>query len=575
MKKLLLGNQSIARGAYEAGATVVAAYPGTPSTEITECIATYDDIYAEWSPNEKVAMEVAYGASVAGARCMACMKHVGLNVAADPLFSTAYAGVNGGFVIVVADDPAMHSSQNEQDSRYYAMSSHVPMLEPADSQEAKDFTKLAFELSEKYDTPVFVRTTTRLAHSQSYVELSDRESVATKPYAKDITKYTLMPSTAKIRHLAVEKREQRLAKDCENFAINREEILSSDLGIICSGIVYEYVKEALPNASVYKVGMVYPLPIQSLIEFSKKVDRLIVAEELEPIIERELKANGVKCEGKSLFGIQGELSVSKIKEKVLGATPIVADTSMPVRPPVMCAGCPHRGVFYLLNKNKYTVCADIGCYTLGAQPPLSAVDTVICMGASIGMAHGMEKALGRENTKNVVAVIGDSTFVHSGMTGLVNAVYNKSALTLLILDNSTTGMTGHQNHPATGKTLKNEATYQLDLVDFVKTAGVKHISVVDAYDLNACEKAIKDACEADEVAVVIAKRPCALLIKLNATPYTVSDCKKCGACLKIGCPAILKKADKSVEIRAEQCVGCGLCQNLCKFGAIGKLQENV
>lgn len=570
MKKILLGNQAIARGAYEAGATVATAYPGTPSTEITENIAKYDEIYAEWSPNEKVAMEVAYGASVAGARSIVCMKHVGLNVAADPLFSAAYAGVNGGMVIVVADDPSMHSSQNEQDSRYYALSAHVPMLEPADSQEAKDFVKIAYKVSEKFDTPVFIRTTTRLAHSQSYVELGEREEVEIKKYEKDINKYTLMPSTAKLRHLAVEKRENELKIRCEDCVINTVEMRDRKIGVITSGVVYQYVKEALPEASVLKLGMVYPLPIEKIRKFASEVERLIVVEELEPIIENTLKAEGIACEGKSLFGIQGEYSVTRINAALKGVKAPVADTSVPVRPPVMCAGCPHRGVFYILNKLKCTVCADIGCYTLGAQAPLSAVDTVLCMGASIGMAQGFEKALGRKNTENVVAVIGDSTFVHSGITGLVNAVYNKNAITVLILDNSTTGMTGHQDHPATGKTLKGEETYALNLEEVVRNCGVQHLAVVDAYDMEACEQAVKTACAFDGVAVVIAKRPCALKIKLNATPYEIKDCKKCGNCMKIGCPAILRNPDKTVTIRAEQCVGCGLCENMCKFGAITK-----
>lgn len=574
MKKILLGNQAIARGAYEGGCTVSTAYPGTPSTEITENIAKYNEIYAEWSPNEKVAMEVAFGAAVAGARSIVCMKHVGLNVAADPLFSAAYAGVNGGMVIVVADDPAMHSSQNEQDSRYYAISAHIPMLEPSDSEEAKEYTKLAFDLSEKYDTPVFVRTTTRLAHSQSYVELSERKEVEINKYRKDINKYTLMPSTAKIRHLAVEKRENELKADCEDFAINTVEHIGGDIGVVTDGVVYQYVKEAMPEASVLKLGMVYPLPIEKIRAFAQSVKKLIVIEELEPVIENALKAAGIPCEGKNLTGIQGELSVGRLNEIFNKIAVPKADTSMPVRPPVMCAGCPHRGVFYILNKLKCTVCADIGCYTLGAQPPLSAVDTVLCMGASIGMAEGFEHALGRKATENTVAVIGDSTFVHSGITGLINAVYNKTAVTLIILDNSTTGMTGHQDHPATGKTIKGEKTYALSLYDVVKSAGVQSIEVVDAYDMEATEKAVKKACDYDGVAVVIAKRPCALKIKLNDTPYTVVDCKKCGMCLKIGCPAILKNADKSVTIRREQCVGCGLCKEMCKFDAIRAVRED-
>jgi indolepyruvate ferredoxin oxidoreductase alpha subunit len=548
MKKVMLGNHAIARGAYEAGVKVVSAYPGTPSTEISENIKEYNEVYAEWAPNEKVALEVAIGASVAGARAMACKKHVGVNVAADPLFSFAYSGVNAGMVIVVADDPGMHSSQNEQDSRFYARSAHVPMLEPSDSQEAKDFTKLAFELSEKYDTPVFLRSTTRVAHSQGYVEIGEREEVEICPYKKDVSKFTLMPSTAKIRHLAVEAREDRLKADCENFDINFAEYNDK------------------------KLGMVYPMPIQKIKEFALNVDELIVIEELEPFFENQLKANGIACKGKEIFSLQGEISVNTIREKLLGDLPVAAEKGLPNRPPVMCAGCPHRGVFYILNKLKAVVTADIGCYTLGAQPPLSAVDTVICMGASIGMAHGFEKALGHEATKKTVAVIGDGTFVHSGITGLINAVYNKSATTTIIVDNSTTGMTGHQDHPATGVTLKGEKTTKLILEDVVKACGVKRLQVVDAYDLAAVEKAIKEEMEADEVSVIIAKRPCALIIKESKKPYLIESCKKCGMCLKIGCPAIFKKADGTVEIKAELCVGCGICVGLCKFDAIKEIK---
>ena len=572
MKKLMLGNEAVARGAYEAGVTVATAYPGTPSTEITENIARYDEIYAEWSPNEKVAMEVAYGAAVAGARSIVSMKHVGLNVAADPLFSAAYAGVNGGMVIVVADDPAMHSSQNEQDSRYYAVSAHVPMLEPSDSEEAKEFVKEAFALSEKYDTPVFLRTTTRLAHSQSFVELCDRADVSVKKYEKDITKYTLMPSTAKIRHIAVEKRENELKREIENSPLNFIREGDKKIGVVTSGVVYQYVREALPDASVFKLGCVYPLPVEKIRKFAESVGKLIVVEELEPVIENALKANGIPCDGKKYFGVQGELSVGRIKTALSGES--FSDknnvVNVPVRPPVMCAGCPHRGVFYALKKLGCRVISDIGCYTLGAQSPLYAVDTVLCMGASLGMAQGFEHALGRENTKNVVAVIGDSTFIHSGITGLIDAVYNKTALTLVILDNSTTGMTGHQEHPATGKTIKGEDTYALNLEDAVKASGVNFVETVDAYDMKAVEKAIKEACSYDGVSVVIAKRPCALKIRLAEKPYEIRDCKKCGKCLKIGCPAIQKNPDGSACIRHELCVGCGVCRDMCAFGAIVK-----
>lgn len=564
----MLGNAAIARGAYEAGVRVVSAYPGTPSTEVSECIAAYDEVYAEWAPNEKVAFEVAVGASFAGARSMVCMKHVGVNVAADPMFTAAYTGVNGGLVILAADDPGMHSSQNEQDTRFYARSAHIPMLEPSDSQEAKEFTKLAFELSEKYDTPVFLRTTTRLAHSQSLVEEEDRVEVPLRPYVKDVAKYTMMPSSAIGRHVAVEARENRLAADVNGFDIIREEMGDTSLGIVCSGVVYEYVKEALPQASVLKLGMVYPLAIDRVRAFAAKVKRLVVVEELEPFFENQLKANGIACEGKNLFSKQGELSVAIIREKLLGEKLNVEKQDLPVRPPVMCAGCPHRGVFYVLSKLKLTVSADIGCYTLGAQPPLCAVDTVVCMGASVGIAHGFEKAIGREQSKHTVAVIGDSTFIHSGITGLINAVYNKSNITLIILDNSTTGMTGHQQHPATGLTLKQEPAKILDIVALCKTVGCDSVRVVDSYDLAAVEKAVKEEVASDGVSVIVAKRPCALLDKNYPAPCTISDCRKCGMCFKLGCPAIEKQEDGSARINASLCVGCGLCEKVCKFGAI-------
>ena len=568
MKKLMLGNEAIARGAYEAGVKVVSAYPGTPSTEVSECIARYDEVYAEWAPNEKVAFEVAIGASFAGARSMVCMKHVGVNVAADPMFTAAYTGVNGGLVILAADDPGMHSSQNEQDTRFYARSAHIPMLEPADSAEAKEFTKLAFELSEKYDTPVFVRTTTRLAHSQSLVETAERREVPLKPYVKDVSKYTMMPSSAIGRHVVVEAREDKLAADVNFMDVNREEMNDPSLGIVCSGVVYQYVKEALPEASVFKLGVVYPLPFGRLRDFASKVERLVVVEELEPFFQNQLKANGIDCEGKNLFSKQGEISVADIRLKLLGEKLEVEKQDLPVRPPVMCAGCPHRGVFYVLNKLKVTVSADIGCYTLGAQPPLCAVDTVVCMGASVGIAHGFEKAAGREQSKRTVAVIGDSTFIHSGITGLINAVYNKSNITLVILDNSTTGMTGHQQHPATGLTLKQEPAKILDIVALCKTVGCDSVRVVDSYDLAEVEKTLKEELAADGVSVIVAKRPCALLDRNYPAPCTVSDCRKCGMCFKLGCPAIEKQADGSAKINASLCVGCGLCEKVCKFGAI-------
>ena len=568
MRKLMLGNEAVARGAYEAGVRVVSSYPGTPSTEVSECIAGYDEVYAEWAPNEKVALEVAVGASIAGARSMACMKHVGVNVAADPMFTAAYTGVNGGLVILAADDPGMHSSQNEQDTRFYARSAHLPLLEPADSQEAKDFTKLAFELSEKYDTPVIVRTTTRLAHSQSFVETGDRAEVPLRDYVKDVTKYTMMPSSAIGRHVVVEAREKRLAEDVNGFGIVREEMRDDALGVVCSGVVYQYVREALPEASVLKLGVVYPVALDKVKKFASKVKRLVVVEELEPFIEDTLKAAGIACEGKNIFSLQGELSTAIIKEKLLGIKIETEKKDLPVRPPVMCAGCPHRGVFYILNKLKLTVSADIGCYTLGAQPPLAAVDTVVCMGASVGIAHGFEKARGREQSNKTVAVIGDSTFIHSGITGLINAVYNKSNITLIILDNSTTGMTGHQQHPATGLTLKQEPAKILDIVALCKTVGCDSVRVTDSYDLGDLEKIIKEETARDGVSVIVAKRPCALLDRNYPPACTVEGCRRCGMCFRLGCPAIEKQADGSAKINAALCVGCGLCAKVCRFGAI-------
>ena len=573
-KKIMLGNEAIARGAYEAGVRVSTAYPGTPSTEITEAIADYKDIYVEWSPNEKAAAEVAIGASVAGARSLVCMKHVGVNVAADPLFTYAYTGVNAGLVLVVADDPGMHSSQNEQDSRYYAIASNTPMLEPGDSAECKEYIKLAYELSEKYDTPIMLRTTTRVAHSQSFVTLEERADDELKPYVKDTPKFSMMPANAIRRHLAVEARMNRLKADADSLDINKIVYKDKKVGVICSGVVAKYVEEALPSASVLKLGMVHPLPTKLIEEFSKNVDEVIVAEELEPIFETQIKALGIKCRGKDIFSIQGELSVAIIKEKLLGIPMTKADTDLPVRPPVMCAGCPHRGVFYVLSKNKITVTGDIGCYTLGAQMPLNAIDTVVCMGASIGMAHGFIKARGEEQAEKTVAVIGDSTFVHSGITGLVDTVYNKGLSTVVILDNSTTGMTGHQNHPATGLTIRDEVTHQLDLVEVAKACGVKseNIRVVDAYKMNDFEKALKEELNKKEVSVIIAKRPCVLLDKSKKPLYAiVSDkCKKCKACMKIGCPAIQFTEDGRMVITKDQCVGCGVCVDMCKFDAIVK-----
>lgn len=567
MKKLLLGDFAVARGAWEAGVHVASAYPGTPSTEITEELARYPEVYSEWSPNEKVALEVGIGASVKGARAIVSMKHVGLNVACDPLFTASYTGVNGGLVIAVADDPSVFSSQNEQDTRLTAVSAKVPVLEPSDSAEAKEFTKLAFGLSEKYDTPIILRMTTRVAHSQSAVELEERKEIPLRPYEKNIAKYVMMPANARVKHVAVEERTRKLSEDANSFAVNRIEKGSSDLGIICSGGVYEYVKEALPEASVLKLGMVYPLPYKLIAAFAKSVKRCIVAEELAPHIETLVKAEGIHVEGKNLFPLEGEFSAKLIREKVLGEKEEVSPADVPARPPVLCAGCPHRGVFYVLSKLKLNVLGDIGCYTLGAVPPLSAMDAVVCMGASVGMAIGFDKA-DPEAHRHSVAVIGDSTFIHSGITGLIDAVYNKAKITLIILDNRTTGMTGHQNHPATGKTIKNEDTYELDLAEVCRAVGVRSVHTVDPGDLAALEKTVREELAKEEVSVIIAKKPCVLLTKKLYSGFKVNDkCKKCRACLKLGCPAIVNGKD-GISIDVSLCTECGLCQNVCKFGAI-------
>ena len=570
-KKLMLGNHAVARGAYEAGVKVATAYPGTPSTEITEEVALYKEIYAEWAPNEKVSLEVAIGASFAGVRALCTMKHVGVNVAADPLFTASYTGVNGGLVLAVADDPGMHSSQNEQDTRFYGRSAHVPVLEPANSQECVDYLKEAYEISEKYDTPVILRLVTRVSHSQSLVEFNPRKEVETKEFVKDMAKYVMMPALARPRHIIVEKRMDTIAEDCNDFAINTIELNDKALGVICSGSVYNYVKEALPNASVMKLGMVYPLPLDKIRAFGKEVKELLIIEELEPFIENQLKANGIACHGKEIFGKQGEITTATIKDKLFNRTPAVMDKSIPVRPPVMCPGCSHRGVFYILKKLKIAVCGDIGCYTLGALPPLNSMDACVCMGASIGMAHGFDKALGNAVSERMVAVIGDSTFVHSGITNVVNAVYNKGRSTTIIMDNSITGMTGHQENPATGITLKGEATHQLDLADLVKAIGVKSVQVVHAYDLDKVEQTIKEEIAKDEVSVIIVKEPCVLTWKKKLDIYKVDEekCKYCKACLKIGCPAI-EDHKTVVKINSALCTGCGVCEKLCKFSAFIK-----
>lgn len=571
-KVIMLGNEAIARGAYEAGVKVSAAYPGTPSTEISEQIVKYkDDIYAEWSPNEKVATEVAIGASVSGVRAMACMKHVGLNVAADPLYTVSYMGVNGGLVIIVADDPGLYSSQNEQDTRMVARAAQVPVLEPSDSMEAKEFMKVAYEISEAYDRPVIFRTTTRLAHSQGVVELQERVEVPDKEYVKDIRKTVMMPGNAKLRHVEIEKRNLELAEAANTLPINTVEMNDTKIGVITSGIPYLYVKEALPNASVLKLGMVNPLPKKLITEFAEKVDTLYIVEELDPVIEEQVKSWGIKAIGKEIFTVQGEYSANMIRKAILKEElELKAPAAAPGRPPILCPGCPHRSVFYVLNKLKMHAAGDIGCYTLGAVAPLSVVDTTICMGASISSLHGMEKAKGKDYIKNWVAVIGDSTFLHTGVNSLMNMIYNKATGTVMILDNSTTGMTGHQDHAATGKTLLGEPTNAIDIPVLCRAIGVKHVTTVNAFDIKTLEKVIKEEVARDEVSVIITKSPCVLLDKSKKPVYVAhSDkCKKCGMCMKPGCPAMTKKADGTIYIDDTMCTGCGLCETLCKFDAI-------
>ena len=573
-KQMMLGNAAIARGAYEAGVKVSAAYPGTPSTEVSECLVQYkDSLYCEWSPNEKVATEVAIGASISGVRSMCAMKMVGVNVAADPLYSYSYCGVNGGFVMVAADDPGMYSSQNEQDSRMVAMASHIAVVEPSDSQEAKDFTKYAFEISEKYDTPVMIRTTTRLAHSQGMVTLEEREDVPDKPYDKNIAKYVMMPGNAKKRHPVVEQREKDMANDAASMPINRVEMRDTKIGVITSGIPYQYVREALPNASVLKLGLVYPLPRKMIEEFAAKVDTLYIVEELDPMIEMHVKSWGIECIGKEIFTIQGEYSANMLRKAILNEEVKVKEAAqVPMRPPILCPGCPHRSVYSVLNKLKFHAAGDIGCYTLGAVAPLSVVDTTICMGSSISSLHGMEKAKGRDYIKNWVAVIGDSTFMHTGVNSLMNMVYNQGTGTVMILDNSTTGMTGHQDHAATGKTLMGDTVPAINIMHLCQSMGIKNVTEIDAFDTVGLEKLIKEYAEKDEVCVIITKAPCVLL--KDHPPIThkceadSEKCKHCGMCLKPGCPAITKCADGSVKIDDTMCNGCGLCKGLCKFDAI-------
>lgn len=573
-KKIMLGNEAIARGAYEAGVKVSAAYPGTPSTEISENIVQYDDIYAEWSPNEKVAMEVAVGASISGVRAMASMKHVGVNVASDPLYTAAYSGVNGGLVLVAADDPGLYSSQNEQDTRCVARAAQVPVIEPSDSQEAKDYIKFAYEISEKYDTPVILRTTTRLSHSQGTVTLEDRKEIPDKEYVRNISKFVMMPGMAKARHLFVEQRMNDLEADGCKFPINRVEMGDTSIGFITSGIPYQYVKEVFPEASILKLGMVHPLPRKLIEEFASKVDKLYIFEELEPVIEEQVKAWGIEAVGKEIFSRQGEYSANMLRSVILKEeTESFQPRQVPARPPILCPGCPHRSVFSVLNKLKIHAAGDIGCYTLGAVAPLSVIDTTICMGASISSLHGMEKAKGKDYVKNWVAVIGDSTFMHTGVNSLMNMVYNQGTGTVIIVDNSTTGMTGHQDHAATGKTLKGEVVPAINIYHFCKAIGITHVTEVNAFDLPALEALIKEETARDEISVIITKSPCVLL-KGNVYPDKCvpvpEKCKKCGACLRPGCPALTKNGDGTVSIDATMCNGCGLCMQLCPFEAIEK-----
>lgn len=572
-KKLLLGNEAIARGAYEAGVKVSAAYPGTPSTEISESIAKYDQVYAEWAPNEKVAMEVAIGASISGARAMASMKHVGVNVAADPLYTAAYTGVRGGLVIVAADDPGMYSSQNEQDSRMVARAAMIPVLEPSDSKEAKEFTKLAFSLSETYDTPIMVRTTTRLSHSQGLVELEDRQEVEVRPYERDMRKFVMMPGNAKMRHPFVEERLKKMGEDSCQFSINQAEYRDASVGFITSGIPYQYVREAMPEASVLKLGLVHPLPRKLIEEFASKVDKLYIFEELEPVIEEQVRSWGIKVQGKELFTVQGEYSANMIRERLLGEKLEFQPEQVPARPPILCPGCPHRSVFSVLSKMKIHAAGDIGCYTLGAVAPLNVVDTTICMGASISTLHGMEKANGKDFVKNWVAVIGDSTFLHTGVNSLMNMVYNQGCGTVVILDNSTTGMTGHQEHAATGKTLKGQIVPAVDITGLCKAMGIEHVYEVNAFDLKELEETLKRETAREQVSVIITKSPCALLKGISFPDVCRAipeKCKKCGACLRPGCPALTKQEDGTIKIDETMCNGCGLCMQLCKFDAIVK-----
>lgn len=573
MKKLMIGNEAVAAGLYDGGLGVVSSYPGTPSTEITEFLAKYDDIHSEWAPNEKVAAEVAFGASLAGARSACAMKHVGLNVAADPLFTLSYTGVNGGMVICVADDPAMHSSQNEQDSRHYAIASKIPMLEPSDSAEAYLFAKTAFELSEKFDTPVLLRMCTRIAHSQSIVERGEKQPAVLKDYEKSPAKYIMMPGNAIRRHPVVEERMQALSEFANDCIYNKAEYHSDEIGIITSGCSYLYVKEVFADSvSVLKIGMPHPLPEKLIRQFASKVKKLYVIEELDPVIENYVKALGIEVIGKDMFSLLGEFSQQTVAAAFGKEAKefVSADSPVPARPPMMCAGCPHRGLFYTLAKNKITALGDIGCYTLGAVAPLNALDSTLCMGASISGLHGFNLARGEAAEKKSVAVIGDSTFMHSGMTGLVNISYNATNSTVIILDNSITGMTGHQQNPTTGFNIKGDPAAKVDLEALCKALGIQRVRVVDPYNLKQCEEAVKEELSVSEPSVIISRRPCVLLKSVkHGLPLAVSQekCKSCKRCMSLGCPAISIKGGKA-KIDNTLCVGCGVCKQLCAFDAI-------
>ncbi len=575
MRKLMLGNEAVARGVYEAGTTVVSSYPGTPSTEITENISMYKEIFSEWAPNEKVALEVSSGASIAGARAFSAMKHVGVNVAADPLFTMSYIGCNGGLVIAVADDPGMHSSQNEQDSRHYARAAKVMMVEPSDSQEAKDFTIKAFELSEQFDTPIFIRLSTRVSHSQSLVTIGERMDVPLKDYVKDVSKNVMMPAMGRKKHIVVEKRTKDQIAYAETSDLNEMVINDTKVGFISSGIAFQYASEVLPDASYLKLGITWPMPIELIKQFASKVDTIYVIEELEPIIEEHCKIHGITVIGKDILPVTGEYSADLLRKAILNESNEIVELSeenLPIRPPVLCPGCPHRGLYYAMNKLDIVLTGDIGCYTLGALPPLNSLDTCICMGGGISTAHGFEKARGKDFDKKIVGIVGDSTFTHSGITGLIDIVYNKGVSTIIVADNSITGMTGHQNNPVNGMTISGEPTQAVDLIKLADAIGIKRVSVVDPFDMDKMTKVLKEETSIDEPSLIISQRPCALLKHVNYKGIAHVDedkCRGCKMCMKLGCPAITFSNGKA-HINDALCVGCGMCISVCPFDAISK-----